>query len=88
MIQELYRVSMDEAEWYLETVGWKDPCSYGDPTHYSHWGERILDFYTKEGNAGRHYPPARIRFTRTGSDEGTLEWKCIAEKPSGLPPKD
>jgi len=85
MIQELYRVSFDQAEWYLETVGWKDPNSYGDPTHYSHWGLRILDFYLPGGNGGRRYGPARITFERTGSDEGTLEWKCVVIKPGNVP---
>jgi hypothetical protein len=81
MIQELWRVSVHGAQWYLETVGWKEPNSYGDPTHFSHWGERILDFYLPEGNGGTRYGPAKITFERIGSDDGTLEWRCTVVKP-------
>ena len=82
VIQELYRVSIDRAEWYLETVGWKSPACYGDPTHFSRWNSEILNFYRPEGQGGKRYEPARFTFEFTGNDEGTLEWKCIVQKPS------
>lgn len=81
IVEEMYRVTRHQGEWYLETVGWRDPNSYGDPTHFSHWGARILDFYTSDGNGGRHYGRARIQFERTGSDDNTLEWKVVVLKP-------
>jgi hypothetical protein len=85
-IQELYRISVDGAEWYLETVGWRDPNAYGDPTHFSHWGSAILNFYRPEGQGGKRYEPARFTFEFAGSDEGSLEWKCIVEKTGGVSP--
>jgi hypothetical protein len=79
-VQELWRVSIDGARWYLLTPGWRDPNSWNDPTHLSHWGSKVLEFYTAAGFDGRRYPPALISFELRGDDDHGLEFFVTAHK--------
>jgi hypothetical protein len=83
MIQELWRVSAHGAKWHLLTPGYLDPNSWRDPTHFSHWEARILDFYTREGFDGRHYPPARLAYVLRGDNEHGLEFWVTVDKHGG-----
>jgi hypothetical protein len=83
LVQELWRVSRDGASWWILTPGWRDANSWNDPTHLSHWGEQILQFYTEEGFDGRRYPPALLTYTRSGSIDGGLEFRATVRKPEG-----
>src|SRR5579875_3762974 len=83
LIQEMYRISKDNAEWYLLTPGYLDPNSWNDPTHYSHWTRSILQFYTKEGFDSRRYEPALLEYKVNGDESHGLEFfvRVVKEKP-------
>jgi hypothetical protein len=80
MVQELWRVSHDKATWHLLTPGYRDVNSWRDPTHFSHWEERILDFYTATGFDGRRYEPALLEYRLVGDNDHGLEFFVTAVK--------
>ena len=82
LVQEMWRVSRDGATWYLLTPGYRDENSWRDPTHWSHWEEKILDFYTKDGFDGRRYPPALLDYRLVGDNDHGLEFFVRAIKPA------
>lgn len=84
LVQEMWRVSRDGARWYVLTPGWRDPNSWNDPTHLSHWGAEILQFYTREGFDGRRYGPALLAYERRGDVDHGLEFFVTVRKP-GVP---
>ncbi len=84
LVQEMWRVSVNGAEWHVLTPGWRDPNSWNDPTHLSHWGAEVLQFYTREGFDGRRYGPALISFVRRGAIDRGLEFLVTVHKP-GVP---
>lgn len=84
LVQEMWRVSVNGAQWYVLTPGWRDPNSWNDPTHFSHWGDRILEFYTREGCDGRRFGPALLSFRLIGDVDHGLEFFVTAHKP-GIP---
>lgn len=75
MIQEMWRVSVDGAKWYLLTPGYRDRNSWVDPTHFSHWTSDTLKFYTPEGFDDRRYDPAKLTYDLVGDDDHGLEFK-------------
>lgn len=84
LIQEMWRVSADGARWYILTPSYRGENSWNDPTHFSHWGPHILDFYLPEGFDGRRYPPATLTFDRHDTPGDGLEFLVTAHKP-GVP---
>lgn len=80
LVQEMWRVSVDGAEWYVLTPGWRDPNSWNDPTHFAHWGSKVLDFYTEAGFDGRRYEPALLTYNLRGDDDHGLEFLVRAIK--------
>jgi SAM-dependent methyltransferase len=83
LIQEMWRVSVDGATWYILTPGYRDPNSWNDPTHFSHWGDKILEFYTAEGFDQRRYEPALLTYRLVGDVDHGLEFFVTAQKPGG-----
>lgn len=83
LIQEMWRVSVDGATWYILTPGFRDPNSWNDPTHFSHWGDKILEFYTAEGFDQRRYEPALLTYRLVGDVDHGLEFFVTAQKPGG-----
>ena len=83
LIQEMWRVSVDGATWYILTPGYRDPNSWNDPTHFSHWGDKILEFYTAEGFDQRRYEPALLTYRLVGDVDHGLEFFVTAHKPGG-----
>ena len=75
LIQEFYRISKNKATWYILTPGYLDENSWNDPTHFSHWSKKILEFYVKNGCfEGRRYEPALIEYRVQGDNEHGLEF--------------
>ncbi|MGI0131109.1 MAG: hypothetical protein ACREDE_10820, partial [Thermoplasmata archaeon] len=81
LIQELWRISVDGAAWYILTPSYRSENSWNDPTHLSHWGPHMLDFYTREGFDGRRYPPATVSFAMRETPGDGLEWDVTVVKP-------
>jgi hypothetical protein len=79
----MWRVSVDGATWYILTPGYRDPNSWNDPTHFSHWGDKILEFYTAEGFDQRRYEPALLTYRLVGDVDHGLEFFVTAQKPGG-----
>ena len=84
LIQEFWRISKNGARWYILTPGYRDPNSWNDPTHLSHWADKMLDFYTEWGFDGRRYGPALISYRFEGDNDHGLTFHVIARK-TGIP---
>lgn len=84
LVRELWRFSVDGAQWHLLTPGYVDPNSWNDPGHLSHWSGRVLEFFTKDGFDGRRYGPALISVEVSGADNSGLDFRVVAHKP-GIP---
>jgi SAM-dependent methyltransferase len=81
LIQELWRVSVNGAHNYILTPGYRDVNSWRDPTHFAHWEERILDFYTRDGFDGRRYSPALLTYKLMGDNDHGLAFDVTMIKP-------
>jgi len=80
LVTEMWRISVDGASWRILTPGYRDPNSWNDPGHLSHWASRVLDFFTEEGFDGRHYGDARLTYELSGDDDHGLEFLVTAIK--------
>lgn len=81
LINEFGRVSIDGAQWYILTPGYRDINSWRDPGHFSHYEERCLEFWTEEGFDNRHYTDAfRIEYELHGDNDHGLEFFVTVKK--------
>lgn len=84
LINEFGRVSVDGARWFILTPGYLDVNSWRDPGHLSHWEERVLEFWTKDGFDYRHYTDKFwITYELLGDNNHGLEFHVTVHKAGG-----
>lgn len=82
LVNEMGRVSVDGAKWRILTPGYRDPNSWRDPNHMSHWESHFLDWWTEAGFDSRHYTDSfRVEYTLQGDDDHGLDFWVVVHKP-------